>query len=121
MRLFESKSLSQGEGEEQVMGLFGYGKTSPWAFLEKVQEGSVKLFSFSFFLFVFFKKFFIVIQLQLCAFSPHPSTPPQLNPPLSPTSTLPLDLVHVSFKVVPVIPSPHCPLPAPPCPLLDCS
>ena len=43
MRLFESKSLSQGEGEEQVMGLFGYGKTSPWAFLEKVQEGRVKL------------------------------------------------------------------------------
>ena len=49
--------------------------------------------------------FFIVIQLQLCAFSPHPSTPPQPNPPPSPTSTLPLDLVHVSFKVVPVIPS----------------
>ena len=24
---------------------------------------------------------FIVIQLQLYAFSPHPSTPPQLNPP----------------------------------------
>ena len=51
----------------------------------------------------FLKKFFIVIQLQLCAFSPHPSTPPQLNTPPSPTSTLPLDLVHVSFKVVPVI------------------
>ena len=61
-------------------------------------------------LFYFFK-FFIVIQLQLCAFFPHPSTPPQLKPPPSPTSTLPLDLVHVSFKVVPVIPSPHCPLP----------
>ena len=47
---------------------------------------------------------FIVIQLQLCAFAPHPSTPPQLNPPPSPTSTLPLDFVHVSFIVVPVIP-----------------
>ena len=45
-----------------------------------------------------FLKFFIVIQLQLCAFSPHPSTPPQPNPPPSPTSTLPLDFVHVSFK-----------------------
>ena len=29
----------------------------------------------------FLKFFFIVIQLQLYAFSPHPSTPPQLNPP----------------------------------------
>ena len=45
-----------------------------------------------------FKKIFIVIQLQLCAFSPHPSTPPQLNPPPSPT----LGFVHVSFIVVPV-------------------
>ena len=27
---------------------------------------------------------FIVIQLQLYVFSPHPSTPPQLNPPPSP-------------------------------------
>ena len=51
--------------------------------------------------------FFIVIQLQLCAFSPHPTTPPQLNPPPSPTSTVPLDFVHVSFIVVPVIPSPQ--------------
>ena len=33
---------------------------------------------------------FIVIQLQLYIFSPHPSTPPQLNPPPSPTSTFPL-------------------------------
>ena len=37
----------------------------------------------------FFFKFFIVIQLQLCAFSPHTSTPPQLTalhtpPPPSP-------------------------------------
>ena len=61
-----------------------------------------------------FLTFCIVIQLQLCAFFPHPSTPPQPNPPPSPTSTLPLDFVHVSFIVVPVIPSPHCPLPTPP-------
>ena len=51
-------------------------------------------------IYYFFK--FIVIQLQLYAFSPHPSTPPQLNPPPSPTSTLPLGFVHVSFIVVPV-------------------
>ena len=42
---------------------------------------------------------FIVIQLQLCAFSPHPSTPPQQNLPPSPISTLPLDFLHVSFMV----------------------
>ena len=66
--------------------------------------------------------FLIVIQLQLYAFSPHPSTPPQLNPPPSPPSTLPLGFVYVSFIVVPVIPSTHCPRPPPP-PwlLLDCS
>ena len=50
-----------------------------------------------------FLKIFIVIQLQLYAFSPHPSTPPLLNPPPSPTSTLPLDFVHVSFIVVPLL------------------
>ena len=55
--------------------------------------------------------FFIVIRLQLSAFSPHPSTPPQPNPPPFPTSTLPLDFVHVSFIVVAVIPSPHDPFP----------
>ena len=72
-------------------------------------------------LYLFIFKFFIVIQLQLCAFSPHLSTSPQPNPSPSPTSTLPLHFFHVSFIVVPVIPSPHCPLPTPPCPLLDCS
>ena len=46
-------------------------------------------------LFLSFFLIFIVIQLQLYAFSPHPSTPPQLNPPPSPTSTLPLDFVRV--------------------------
>ena len=54
--------------------------------------------------------FFIVVQLQLSAFSPHPSTPPQPNAPPSPTSTLPLGFVHVSFIVVPENPSPHSPL-----------
>ena len=36
--------------------------------------------------FSFLKNFFIVIQLQLSAFSPHPSTPPQPNPLPSPES-----------------------------------
>ena len=36
-----------------------------------------------------FLKIFTVIQLQLSAFSPHPSTPLQPNPSLSPASTLP--------------------------------
>ena len=71
--------------------------------------------------FFFFKKFLIVIQLQLSAFSPPPSTPSHLNPPPSHTSTLPLDFVHVSFIVVLENPSPHCPLPTPLWLLLDCS
>ena len=50
----------------------------------------------------FFFLIFIVIQLQLSAFSTHPSTPLQPNPPPSPTSTLPIDFVHVSFIVAPV-------------------
>ena len=69
----------------------------------------------------FKKKNFIVIQLQLSAFSPHPSTPPQPNPPPSPTSTLPLDFVLVSFIVALVDPSPHYPVPTPLWLLLDCS
>ena len=75
----------------------------------------------SFFSFFFLNIFFIVVQLQLSAFSPRPSTPPQPNPPPSPADTLPLDFVHVSFIVVPLIPSPHYPLPTPPWLLLDCS
>ena len=66
----------------------------------------------------FFFNYFIVVQLRLPAFSP---PPPQPNPPPSLASTLPLDFVHVSFIVVPVIPSPHCPLPTPLWLLLDCS
>ena len=57
---------------------------------------------------------FIVIQLQSYAFSPPPSTPPQLHPPPSPTSTMPPNFVHVSFIIVPAIPSSHCPHPIPP-------
>ena len=41
---------------------------------------------------IHFLKKFIVIQLQLCAFSPHSSTPPQPNPPPSPLPPSPLIL-----------------------------
>ena len=69
----------------------------------------------------FFFNYFIVVPLQLSAFSPHHSPPPQPNPPPSLASTLPLGFVHVSFIVVPENPSPHCPLPHPLWLLLDCS
>ena len=49
----------------------------------------------------------------VCLFSPSLHTTPG-GPTSLPTSTLPLDLVHVSIIVVPVNPSPHCPLPTPP-------
>ena len=42
------------------------------------------------------ENYFIVVQLQLSAFSPHPSTPPQPNPLPSPASILPLGFVYVS-------------------------
>ena len=60
---------------------------------------------------IFFSLNFFFIQLQLSAFSPHPSTPPQPIPPPSPTSTLPLDFVLVAFIVAPVDPSPYYPRP----------
>ena len=49
----------------------------------------------------FLKNYFIVVQLQLSAFSSHPSTPTPAKPTPSPASTLPLGFVHVSFIVVP--------------------
>ena len=55
----------------------------------------------------FLKKFLLLFSYSYVPFlptpPPHPSRTP-LPPPLSPS---PLDLVHVSFIVVPVIPSPH--------------
>ena len=68
-----------------------------------------------------FLNYFIVIQLQLSAFSPHLSTPPQPNSPPFPASTLPLGFVHVPFIVVPENPAPHYPFPPPLWLLLDCS
>ena len=67
------------------------------------------------------KNFVVVVQLELSAFSPHLSTPPQPNPPPSPASTLSLCFVHVSFIVVPENPSPHYLLPTPLWLLLDYS
>ena len=72
------------------------------------------------FIYFFNFKFYCYSITVVCLFS-HPSTPPQPKPPPSPTSTLPPDFVHVSFIGVPVIPSTHCPIPTPACPLLDCS
>ena len=68
-----------------------------------------RIYSEPLFLKIFFQflSYFIFVQLQLSAFSPHLSTPPQPNPPPSPASTLPLDFVHVSFIAVPENPSPH--------------
>ena len=77
---------------------------------------SYKYFFFS----VFLKKFLLLFNYSCMPFLPIPPPHPSQSQPLSPTSTLPLDLVHVSFKVVPVIPSPHCPLPTPLWRLLDC-
>ena len=71
-------------------------------------------FSFSFFYFNFYCYSITVV----CLFSPS-LRPPQLNPPPYPTSTLPLGFFHVSFIVVPVIPSSH--YPPNPRLLLDCS
>ena len=71
-------------------------------------------FSFLIYLFIF-------IQLQLSAFSPHSSTPPQPVPPNFPTSTLALDFVLVSSTVAPIDPCPHYPLPTPLWLLLQCS
>ena len=61
-----------------------------------------------------FLKFFIVIQLQLSAFSPHPSTPPQPNhlPPPPPPSPLILSCVLYSSSCNPLsaLSPPHSPL-----------
>ena len=87
-------------------------------------RGLVFLLFFFFTIYQFFslkKIIFIFIQLQLSAFSPHPSTPHQPVPPPSPSSTLPLNFVLVSFIVAPVDPSPHYPLLTPLWLLLHCS
>ena len=66
---------------------------------ESISLGEVVLETYLFNFFQFLNYF--IVQLQLSAFSPHPSTPPQPNPPPSPASTLPLGFVQASFIVVP--------------------
>ena len=80
---------------------------------------SVSGFYFFFFISCLSLSFFYCYSITVvCIFSPsfHP-TPAKTT--THPTSTLPLDFVHVSFIVVPVNPSPHCPLPTPLWLLLD--
>ena len=75
---------------------------------------------FFLFIYLFIYLFYCYSITLLCLFSPtlHPNPgEPTSLPPLHP----PLGFVHVSFIVVPVIPSPHCPLPTPLWLLLDCS
>ena len=62
------------------------------------------------FSFYFFKNFYCYSITVVCPLSPslHP-TPAE--PTSLPTSTRPLGFVHVSFIVVPIIPSSHCPPP----------
>ena len=76
---------------------------------EQGQSQLCTLVSVFFFFFNF--NFLLLFNYSCVPFLPIP--PPHPNPPPSPTSILPLDFVHVSFIVVPVIPSPHCPLPTP--------
>ena len=92
-----------------------------YLYIEFFFKSFLFLLFFNFFHILFLFLFLFFIQLQLSAFSPHPSTPPQLNPPPSPTSTLPRDFVLVSFIVAPIDPSPHYPLPTSLWLLLHCS
>ena len=64
---------------------------------------------------IFILKIFSVIQLQLSAFSPHPTTPPQPNPPPSPCFHpppwfCPCVLYSSSWKPLSPLSPPHCPL-----------
>ena len=69
------------------------------------------MFTWSFFFFL------LLFNYSCMPFLPFPP-PPRLNPPPSPTPTIPPDFVHVSFIIVPAISSSHCPHPTPPWPLL---
>ena len=99
--------LSQsGSSRQRQQVIFWPGTGDPWW----------KGFFFSF----LFKLFYCCSSTVVCIFSP-PLTQPQPNPPPSLASTLPLGFVHMSFIVVPEIPSPHHPFPTPHWLLLDCS
>ena len=64
--------------------------------------------------FLSFFNIFYCCSSTFSAFYPHPSPLPQPSPHPSPVST-PLVVVHVSFVIVPVIPSPFSPLPSDHC------
>ena len=86
----------------------------------------VYIYIYKVYIYIYIKCIYIYINFYcysitvVCIFSPslHPTPSEPTSPP---TSTLPLDFVHVSFIVVPVNPSPYCPLPTPLWLLLDCS
>ena len=77
--------------------LFSHGSGSE-KYKIKVSAGLI------FFFFNFLN--FIVVQVQVSAFSPHDFLPPQPSPPPSLDSTPTLGFVYVSFIVVPENPSP---------------
>ena len=97
------------------VGTLGHHTFLPIAISCPIVFSWISLMVWNLFPFIYLFKIFIVIQLQLSAFSPHSSTPPQPNPPPSPTSTLPLDFVHVSFissscKLLSPLSPPHSPV-----------
>ena len=114
--LVHAQKISLGNIFETNKATHASGK-GKWVAGKHAWKGTLCYTSISTFFFflvsLHFIYFFIVIQLQLSAFSPHPSTPSQPIPPPSPTSTLPLDFVLVSFIVAPVNPSPHYSSPLP--------
>ena len=86
-----------------------------WMEVSMVRERASQIDSTAWCHFLIFQKIFIVIQLQLYAFSLHPSTPPQLNSPPSPTSTVhpwfcPCVLYSSSCNPLSSLSPPHSPL-----------
>ena len=79
------------------------------------------LFSYLYILFFlfFFKNYFIVVQVQLSALTPHHSHPS--HPHLSPLLPTPLGFVHVSFIAVPKNLPPIPPLSLPTSPMVTVS
>ena len=59
----------------------------------------------------FFTDILLLFNYSCMHFIATPHCPPHPNSPPSLDSTLPVGFVHVSFIVVPVIPSSHCPPP----------
>ena len=68
--------------------------------LQVTKSESLSFFNFN---------FLLLFNYSCVPFLPIPPPHPSWTPPPSPTSTLPLDFVHVSFIVAPVNPSLHSP------------